>query len=139
MALHRQSHVEIVCLDYLPLVTTPTTVFATMRDVSVRQVEQILRLSSPVVYMCSRNAPVGRLNITLSRASVIDGRQHLVVSEALLSRPMVFAPVPPPAVVITVYLERCCRTIRCPSGREVSLHMKIQTEIYAPGIASIMR
>lgn len=33
MALPMQSHVEIVCLDYLPLVTTLTTVFATIRGV----------------------------------------------------------------------------------------------------------
>ena len=89
--------------------------------------------------MCSRNAPVGRLNITLSRASIIDGRQHLAVSEALLSKPMVFAPAYPPAVVIAVYLERCYRTIHCPPGREMGLHVKIQTEISAPGIASIVR
>ena len=64
-----------------------------------------MRPSSPVVHMCSRNAPMGRLNITLSRASIIDGRQHLVVSEALLSKSMVFAPAYPPAAVMAVYLK----------------------------------
>ena len=57
MILPMQSHVEIVYLGYLPLVTAPATVFATMRGVPARQAEQILRPSSPAVHMCSRNAP----------------------------------------------------------------------------------
>ena len=63
----------------------------------------------------------------------------MVVSEAPLSKPMVFAPAYPPAAVMAVYLERCYRTIHCPPERETGLHVKIQTEISAPGVASIVR